>query len=124
MGPDERPGWGAPSGSVPAGNKTLTSYGRVSMIGCGSENNYLRLKSSAQAGDDKLFFEVGAVDWAIGDQIAISGTGVSDQETEYKTIVGISQSGHRISLDSPLTNLHLGYDDTAVTGSAFAQERF
>ena len=121
MGPDERPGWGAPSGSVPAGNKTLASYGRVSMIGCSSANNYIRLKTSAQAGDDKLFFEDGSIDWNIGDKIAISGSGVSDQETEYRTIVGISQVGHRISLDAPLKNLHVGYDDTAVTGSAFAQ---
>ena len=72
-------------------------------------------------GEVKLFFEDGSIDWNIGDKIAISGSGVSDQETEYRTIVGISQVGHRISLDAPLSNLHLGYDDTAVTGSAFAQ---
>ena len=74
VGVEDRQGWGAPAASVPIGNKTLTSYGRVSMVGCGPENNYVRLAQTARKGDNTLFFADGAVDgWKIGDKIAVSG---------------------------------------------------
>ena len=71
-----RAGWGAFSDSVPIGNKTFASMGRLSLVGsnCGqpTDANYLRLVNDAAAGDTSITVDAVPTSWTAGKKIVIS----------------------------------------------------
>ena len=140
-----RAGWGAFSDSVPIGNKTLASMGRLSLVGssCGqpTDANYLRLVNDAAAGSTSITVDAVPTSWTAGKKIVISPRSVfkiifilernklsiilktflsGPIETEYETNVISSIDGNNIILSTALQFDHAGYADNAVTGADHA----
>ena len=113
-----REGWGALSNSVPAGNKTIAAFGRMSMVGCGPSTNYMRLKRDAVAGQTDIRVDSVPNDWVAGMQVVLSPSGAVETEWEILTIAATANS--KITFTTPLQYNHAGYQDNAVAGSTFA----
>ena len=104
--------------SVPIGNKTLASYGRLSMVGCGPSTNYIRIKNTGLAGSDTVTVDAVPVDWVAGMEVAISPSGPLELEFEKMTIQ--SATATQITFTGPLAFDHAGYEDSVVIGSTYA----
>ena len=109
-----REGWGAMDNSVPVGNKTLASFGRLSLVGCGSATNYVVLKNNAAAGDTSITVKSSAniADWSAGMQVVLSPSGPREMETETLTIASIN--GATVTFTTPLVHAHAGQADNKI----------
>ena len=110
-----RAGWGAMDGSVAVGNKTIASFGRLSLVGCGSATNYITLLNNAAAGSNFIDVE-GTVptDWVVNSQVVVGASGAAETESEVMTISAVS--GSRITFTTNLAFAHAGSADNAVAG--------
>ena len=115
---NERSGWGALSNSVPVGNKTLASFGRLSMVGCGPSTNYIRIKNTVTAGSSSITVDAVPADWVAGMEVAISPSGPIELEFEKMTIQSVTTT--TITFTAPLAFDHAGYEDSVVLASSYA----
>lgn len=91
-------------------------HGTVDLHGIPYVRTWTRLASTASAGSTQITLAQ-SVNWPVGSRIVIATTGnyLSQGETETRTITAISSNGQTLTLDSALTNTHLGV--TQVVGS-------
>jgi len=110
VGSEDRHGYGAGSDSVPLGNKTIASLGRLSLVGCEVPKNYFRLAATSQIGGNTLTLTAEPTGWKVGDSIFVTGTAWSDVEAESLTITDIT--GTVITVAETFAFQHLGTADT------------
>ena len=113
-----REGWGAMSDSVPVGNKTIASMGGLSMVGCGSATNYMRIKNTAAAGSNSITVDAVPADWTVGMKVAVSPSG--PVELEYEMMEIASTTATTITFTSAFQFDHEGYEDTAIAGLVYS----
>ena len=79
------------------------------MHGCVRNHMYF-LDETVNSQETELLLAHDALDWTVGDEIAIASTDSHHRRTEYRHISAIS--GNRILIDKPLEFRHLGKSST------------
>ena len=92
-------------GTVKAGNKVLTSTGKVEMFGK-PRFRMTRMVDSALPGATDIVVDETDLDWAVGDRIFLPPSTMNHTHSEYKTITAINAG--TITLDTPLDYYHFG----------------
>uniref|UniRef100_A0AAV2K2L6 G8 domain-containing protein n=1 Tax=Knipowitschia caucasica TaxID=637954 RepID=A0AAV2K2L6_KNICA len=109
------PDWPLPEGPN-LGSKALGVFGILELYGKPSEVYHTKLSASSAAGTNTLALAT-AVDWKVGDEVAISTTSYDAWETEKHVISAVSQDGLTLTLDTPLAHTHIAETHT-VAGTA------
>ena len=96
--------------------------GIVDLHGLNVIRTWTKLAATATAGATQITL-LQNVDWPVGSQIIIATTGdyLSQGQSETRTITAVSSNGLTLTLDSPLTNTHLGI--TQSVGSTSVEMR-
>ncbi|XP_061189118.1 fibrocystin-L-like [Saccostrea echinata] len=97
------------SKSLGVRNGTLDLHGKPKVT-------WTRLAATALAGSTTITLQ-NAVDWEVGDLIALATTGHrhSQGETETRKVAGVSADGKTVTLDSALTYTHVRVTETYGT---------
>ena len=101
-------------GIIKAGNKVLTSTGKVEIFGK-PRFRMSRMLEVAQPGATEIKVDPTDLDWAVNDKIFIPPSTLNHTHSEYRTITAIDQG--TITLDSPLDFYHYGTADS--TGDTY-----
>ncbi|XP_057211103.1 fibrocystin-L-like [Triplophysa rosa] len=99
------PDWELPR--INQGSKVLGVFGSLDLNGMPHNVYHTKLARTVQAGNNTLFLEE-AVDWKVGDKILLSTTSYDPWQTEIRTITAVSDYGHTLILDQPVTYTHIG----------------
>jgi hypothetical protein len=96
---------------IEAGSKIIANIGRLNFYGSPRKSKMTRLKAPAAIGDTTITVETtgddgNAIDFKVGDRIAIAPTDIKYDRGETRNITAIS--GGTITLDSALTWYHFG----------------
>ncbi|XP_072303332.1 fibrocystin-L-like [Eucyclogobius newberryi] len=110
------PDWPLPNGPN-LGSKALGVFGILDLYGKAPNVYHTKLSASSAAGTKTLTLAT-AVDWQVGDEVAISTSSYDVWETEKGVISAVSQDGLVLTLDKPLTHTHIGETYT-VPGTAY-----
>jgi hypothetical protein len=102
----------------------LIGYGKVTMHGAANSANWLALAAEARAGDATIQLAAPVTGWDVGDRLVLpdsrqlywgvrpdNGPGAFVDQTEVRTVAGISPDGRTITLSAPLAYSHLGARD-------------
>ncbi|KAF7655004.1 hypothetical protein LDENG_00062160 [Lucifuga dentata] len=109
------PDWPLPEGPN-QGSKVLGVFGVLELYG--QPHNVYHTKLAATAGaNTKTLTLAQPVDWQVGDEIVISTTGYNAWETEKHQISDVSADGRVLTLNRPLTYIHIGETYT-VSGTS------
>ncbi|MBO9668103.1 MAG: hypothetical protein J7501_14980 [Bdellovibrio sp.] len=92
---------------VPCSDRNIMAMngGTIRLIGNGSNSKWLKLSKTAEAGVSEITVSE-AVNWKVGDRIAIAPTGYRYLEAEEAIIKSIN--GNRVTLTAPLKYHHNG----------------
>lgn len=71
---------------IEAGNKALSSVGKVYMYGTAPSHSQVRLKLPAQKGQDYIIVDTG-LDWKAGQKVYIAPTGHTYTDSDYAEIL-------------------------------------
>ena len=108
------------------GNKVLAlRYGTLDMHGPVRTPTWTALDSTAAAGSTTITLHE-AVDWVVGEQIAIAATSYNGREGEQRTILAIDRtttSRPVLTLDQPLAYKHFAATETVGTQGEFIEMR-
>ena len=109
------------SGNLNLGSKAIGVFGLLQLYGKPHKIHWTRLETTLVNGSSSIIV-VDAVDWAVGDEIAITTTTFEPKQTEKFIIISISSNNKEISLDRPAMYIHtasqISVDDYHVTMSA------
>ncbi|KAM6899772.1 PKHD1 like 1, tandem duplicate 1 [Xenentodon cancila] len=100
------------------GSKVLGVFGTLDLYGQPHNVYHSKLASTADAGSNTLSLTL-AVDWQVGDEVAISTTSYIASETEKRWITAVSAEGRVLTLDQPLAHTHIG-ETHSVSGTPFS----
>jgi len=82
----------------------LVMGGHLELYGDAPQTAWTRLTAHVPAGGSMLQLETAAVDWRVGDELAVTNTDWhGTAHTERRTIGSISPDGHTVTLSTPLT---------------------
>jgi hypothetical protein len=92
------------------GNKVIgIRFGILDMHGVERDVVWTRLADTAEAGDTSITL-IESVDWVVGEEIVIAGTGWHNNDAETRIITAVS--GETFSFDEPLVYMHLSVAPT------------
>ncbi|XP_078542271.1 fibrocystin-L [Lissotriton helveticus] len=103
------------------GAKTLAvRQGILDLHGLPVPVTWTRLAQTAEANSSTLVL-ADAVTWKVGDEIVIASTGdrLAQRQNEKRSITAVSDDGRTLTIDTPLTNKHLGVSVTLPDGRVF-----
>lgn len=100
------------------GSKALGVFGTLELYGKPPNVYHTKLSATSAAGSNTLTLAK-AVDWQVGDEVAISTTGYNPWETEKRQITAVSSDGLVLTLDTPLAHTHIG-ETHSVTGTGYS----
>lgn len=83
-------------------------FGGLELHGRDIGESWLRLAQTANAGSNTIVVDGNISNWRIDDEIVITSTSYSPDETERKLINSIDSSTGTITLETPLTYTHQG----------------
>ena len=93
------------SRNINLGSKALGIFGNVSIFGEPNIRTFAKLNESVNSGSFRISLDTDALNWSVGDSIAIAASGYNADETETNQIVAIN--GNTITLKDPLRYSHL-----------------
>ncbi|XP_038131411.1 PKHD1 like 1, tandem duplicate 1 isoform X2 [Cyprinodon tularosa] len=111
------PDWVLPNGPN-QGSKVLGVFGTLDLYGQPPNVYHTKLAATAAAGSMTLVLTQ-AVDWKVGDQVAVSTSSYSASETEKHRISAVSADGLILTLSQPLSHTHVG-GTHSVSGTSFS----
>ncbi|XP_066939677.1 fibrocystin-L-like [Macrobrachium rosenbergii] len=106
-----------PYGIPTLGWKAIGVFGLLSLHGQGPAHSWIKLGSTASAGDNQITLsQAPDLQW-LNKEVMITTTGKEADETEVRTVAAIS--GKTITLDSPLEHEHLGVTHEVGDGTSY-----
>ncbi|KAJ0054901.1 hypothetical protein NL108_007111 [Boleophthalmus pectinirostris] len=111
------PDWPLPNGPN-LGSKALGVFGILELYGKPPNVYHTKLSASSAAGTNTLTLAK-AVDWQVGDEVAVSTSSYDVWETEKHVISAVSQDGLVLTLEKPLAYTHIG-ETHSVPGTGYS----
>uniref|UniRef100_A0A3B4AF70 Uncharacterized protein n=1 Tax=Periophthalmus magnuspinnatus TaxID=409849 RepID=A0A3B4AF70_9GOBI len=109
--------WPLPNGPN-LGSKALGVFGILELYGKPPNVYHTKLSASSAAGTNSVTLAK-AVDWQVGDEVAISTSSYNTWETEKRVISAVSDDRMVLTLDKPLTHTHIG-ETHSVPGTGYS----
>ncbi|KAJ0003487.1 hypothetical protein NQD34_008585, partial [Periophthalmus magnuspinnatus] len=109
--------WPLPNGPN-LGSKALGVFGILELYGKPPNVYHTKLSASSAAGTNSVTLAK-AVDWQVGDEVAISTSSYDTWETEKRVISAVSDDRMVLTLDKPLTHTHIG-ETHSVAGTGYS----
>ncbi|XP_030597029.1 PKHD1 like 1, tandem duplicate 1 [Archocentrus centrarchus] len=109
--------WPLPNGPN-QGSKVLGVFGTLELYGLPHNVYHTKLAATANAGSNTLTLSQ-SVDWQVGDEVVISTSSYSAQETEKCRITAVSADGRILTLNQLLAHTHNG-GNHSVSGTPFS----
>ncbi len=107
-----------PNGLENIGGKGIGVYGGLDIHGKPRNVVWTKLNTTARSGDTSIVL-VSAVDWQVGEQVAITTTSFVVEQTEVMTIAAVSADKKTLTFTEGLKYEHVAFSERFANGQSY-----